>query len=157
MATQKDSKRSKRTLKARKVQKDKAGTLTVKTYTWGTHFQGSRADILNAGLAEPRHLPRALGAYGPSYRLPLDYSEKYHEACFGPNFGPIPVSWDASVVQEERGQFAVFARFNDKDLDIRTRTERAMEVLNTLTALLQDLPPVPINEQLRIKAKPRAD
>ena len=145
-------------MKPRKTKTSKASnTLTHQTYTWGTHFQGSRADILKAGLAEPRHLPRALGAYGPSYRLPLDHSEKYHEACFGPKFGPIPPSWDASVVQEERGQFAVFVRFNDKDLEIRKRTERAMEALHTLTALMQGLPPVPINEQLRIKAKPRAD
>ena len=145
-------------MKPRKTKTSKASnTLTVETLTWGSFFEGSRADILKAGLAEPRHLPRALGDSGPDYRLPLDHSEKYHEACFGPKFGPIPPSWDASVVQEERGLFAVYARFNDKDLDVRTRTERAMEALHTLTALLKDLPPVPINEQLGIKAKPRAD
>ena len=129
--------------------------ITVQHFTWGAIFTGSKTDILNAGLASPEQFkPRGR----KEYKLPLNHAERYQEAVFGPNRGPIPPSWDADIEKEggpeARGLYAVRVSYSHpKDMDIEKRTRAALKAWHVACDLLMRIPPRHLDVQLGIKAR----
>lgn len=124
----------------------------VEDFNWGAIFTGSKAALIKAGLVSAQLVP-AKGKH-KQYRLPLNHSDGYMAACYGPTWGRIPPAWDASIGEgDEKGTYAVKVSFDwVRDMNIRERTERAFEEMNRpdvnmalLRHMVAEIPPLPLS------------
>jgi hypothetical protein len=136
--------------------KQQASNITVEQFNWGSLFKGSKEALISAGLAMPEHFKFKKGSAGKKYWLPFDWEKKYSEACYGPNFGPVPPRWDAHVSDSLNiipGQYSVHVEYDIvSDLNVRQRVAQAMTVLRTAVELVESIAPVPVSEQLGFKS-----
>jgi hypothetical protein len=131
-----------------KASKAPQAAVKAEDFNWGTIFTGSKPALVKAGLMPQNYRIPKLGHEGDSYRLPLDWSERYRHAIFGETrTGIVPSNWEASVVNND-GQKAlqVFVRFNaEHDLNIRERAEHALIALRAAIKLVEDIAPRPLS------------
>lgn len=131
--------------------------VTAEDFNWGTIFTGTKAALVKAGLMPQDCKIPKLGHVGEGYWLPLDWTERYNAACFGPDFGPIPPRWDAEVINNDGPQsLSVRASFNpDQDLNVRERAEMATIALKAALRMVEEIAPRPLSVSIpaAIKAK----
>lgn len=155
MATAKVQKGNKRG-KGRRSQVQKSG-LTIGDYNWGSLFKGTKAALIKAGLVAPKDIPNRIG-WEKKYTLPLDHHERYTEAVYGPDTGPIPPSFKADISRTGTDEYQVSVSFDYvRDLAVRERADQALTILRALISMVESIPPVPVSQQLGIKAQKVGD
>lgn len=154
---------------AERLKRAKLRGVKADDYCWGTIFNGSKAALIKAGLADAKSFP----AKGKErkYQLPLNYGDGYNAACYGPTFGAIPPSWSARISHsmDSDGTYSVYVDFNTDDLKVRERTDRAFDEMDRpdmnlalLRQLVAEIPPLPLSvtipEQIKAARKyPRSE
>ena len=130
----------------RKVKPD-LFNVTARDLNWGAIFTGTKAALIRAKLVPPKYrFPSPNGKEGEKYTLPLDHHERYTQAVYGPNFGPIQPTWDARVISWGKDEYEVWAQFNpEHDLNIRERAEQATIALQAALKMVQDIAPRPLS------------
>ena len=143
----------------------------VTDYAWGAVFEGTKSALVRAGLVSAALVPAKRKT--KEFQLPLNHKDGYLDACYGPIGKAIPPSWSAKCVHEDNYKneipretkgnplLNVFVEFNNHDLEVRERAQRAIAELDSadmspkvLRVLILGIPPVPLSVQVpeQIKA-----
>lgn len=128
------------------------GGITAQDFNWGTIFNGSRAQLVAAGLMPENYKLPKPGRAGAEYSLPLDWQRQAarREVVVS---GIYPHRWDAQVTCDIAGnkkdEWEVWARFDlVDDLDIRKRAEMALATLRTALRMVEEITPVPLSKRI---------
>lgn len=128
------------------------GGVLAQDLNWGAIFEGTRAQLVRAGLMPASGLKFKDGASG-NYQLPLNRAEGYNDACFiRRGERTIPQAWEARAMKRDGGSKidAVYVEFDTlRDLNVRERTEIAVAALERgdprALELVKQIPPVPLS------------
>ena len=118
--------------------------ITVMDLNWGAIYEGKKADLIAAGLAEPANFPKKRGADGEKYDI---------EGADG-------VRRSARVVGDyaDPKTFMIYVDFDPRrDLDFQTRTawaERRLAALHAeMLTLMSSIAPRPLSVSMGVEAK----
>ena len=142
MATKKSSRKATKPTANRQL----PHRLTVTDYNWGCAYEGTRQQLIKAGLLSPKtKMPK--GNKEEKYVLPLNWVDGWNEHCYGPRRIK-PRHWDASLMQEckNRNLYRVWVEYDVvTDLNIRERAEKALFALSQALSLAEKIAPRPLS------------
>lgn len=121
-----------------------APTLTVRNYSWGCIYTGTKAALVAAGLATAADFPKGKQETGAEYYLPTVAA---HAARIS--------NWRYATGKP--GVFEVWVNYGAADLECSHRVMAAMEEIGRIAArlanLVQSIPPRPLSSIIGVKAE----
>lgn len=119
-------------------------SITVQDFSWGASFEGTREQLIAAGLLSPKTKMPRRGEV--NYTLPLNWDAGYEDAPFSIML-EVPPKWEARLFPTDESKvYDVWVEFNaSKDLNVRERAEPILRMIDALRDAVERIAPVPLS------------